>query len=340
MIRFIFLALFATKLFSTTLEDKISSLFIIGFNGEKAPKSIIEYIKKRELGGVILFSKNIKDPIQLKKLTSTLKNNSKSKLFIGVDEEGGLVQRLNSKNGFFDTPKAVDIPKLGQIKARSFYKKMAKMLHNEGINLNFAPVVDLALNKNNQVIYKYGRSFGSDPKVVEKYATIFIDQMKKEGVVSVLKHFPGHGSSTKDSHKGFVDVTNLYKKIELEPFLNIDANIIMTAHIFNKNIDPNYPATLSKKSIDILRSHGFDGVILSDDLQMGAIRKNYDLNQTLSLAINSGVNMLLFGNQLSKPIDIRTLVNRVKILVNSGKIDIKNIEKSYKRVKRLKEENL
>ncbi len=335
----VFLALlFTLSLKAITLEDKISSLFIIGFNGLMPPSSLLSYIGTHEIGGVILFSKNIKDKEQLKELCNLLQIESKSKLFIGVDEEGGLVQRLSSKNGFFDTPKPVDVAKLDKDRAKEIYAKMANILKDEGINLNFAPSVDLAINPKNQVIYKYGRSFGSNPKRVIEYANIFMKEMQKRAIISCIKHFPGHGSSLNDSHKGFVDVTNLWSKVELEPFFNLEPKMIMSAHIFNKKLDPIYPATLSKKTIDLLRDRGFDGVIISDDMQMRAISKNYDLNSSLRLAINSGIDMLLFGNQLSKPISIDSLVNRVKLLVKSGKISKNRIDEAYKRVVRLKGE--
>ncbi len=312
-------------------------MIIIGFEGEKVPKHLQGYIKANGIGGVILFSKNIKNPAQLKALTSDLVALD-STIMIATDQEGGLVQRLSSKNGFFDTPRPIMIAKLGEEKAKFYYKKMAKMLADSGINVNFAPCVDLAINPKNSVIYRYGRAFSANPKEVIAYADIFIQAMQEEGVLSVIKHFPGHGSSMGDSHQGFVDVSDSWKREELEPFFKLDAKAIMSAHIFNSHLDSNFPATLSKKSLSLLRGSGFEGIIISDDLQMGAIRKNYDLNSTLTHAINAGVDMLLFGNQLSRPIMIEDIVTRIMALIKAGKIDKTHILIANRHINAIKEE--
>ena len=319
-----------------SLKSLISHMIIIGFEGEKVPQSLKIYIKENGIGGVILFSKNIKNPKQLKALTSRLKSLD-STIMIATDQEGGLVQRLNSKNGFFDTPKPIVVAKSGIKEAEKSYTAMAKMLHKNGINVNFAPCVDLAKNPKNIVIYKYGRAFSQNPKEVIKYADIFIKAMEKEGVVSVIKHFPGHGSSLSDSHKGFVDVTDLWAHEELLPFIELKSQAVMSAHIFNKHLDPTYPATLSKKSIGLLRQSGFDGLVISDDLQMRAISDNFDLNTTLCKAINASVDILLFGNQLSKPIMIETLVAKIEALVKRGDITLARIEEANRRINKIKE---
>jgi beta-N-acetylhexosaminidase len=319
-----------------SLRESISNMFIIGFEGYEVPNKLKEFIKTNSLGGVILFSKNIKDPKSLKLLTTSLQSLNQDNLLIGVDEEGGFVSRLGQKDGFKKSPKAIDVANSGEEFAKKIYKDMAIMLKNSGINLNFAPCVDLAINPKNRVIVKYGRSFSSDENEVIKYASIFMNEMQKERVGSVIKHFPGHGSSLKDSHDGFVDVSDSWSKRELIVFFKLKPKAVMSAHIYNRHLDKDYPATLSKKTLDILRDNGFNGVIVSDDLQMGAIRKNFDLNETLSLAINSGVDLLLFGNQLSKPEDIEFLVSRVEELVKRGVIDKESIKKADIRIDKFK----
>ena len=335
MFRVFFLLLLANLLQASSLTSQISNMIIIGFEGEKLPQTLQSYIKENGLGGVILFSKNIKNPQQLKSLTTSLKACDET-IMIATDQEGGLVQRLGSKNGFFDTPKAIDVAKLGEENARKLYTKMAQMLAHAGINVNFAPSVDLAKNPKNKVIAKYGRAFSADPNEVIKYADIFIKAMEKEGVLSVIKHFPGHGSSLEDSHKGFVDVSESWGREELEPFLQLPSKAIMTAHIFNRHIDEKYPATLSKKTNAILRDSGFDGLLISDDLQMQAISKNYDLNTTLTKAINAGVDILLFGNQLAKPIMIESLVKNIEALVQNGEIKLSRIKEANRRINSVK----
>ncbi|SFV71345.1 Beta-hexosaminidase [hydrothermal vent metagenome] len=265
-------------------------------------------------------------------------------MLIAVDQEGGKVQRLKSKYGFYGKfPKASDIIKMNDKQIYSTYKKMSAELKSLGINYDLAPVVDLDINTKNHVIHGLGRSFGKSPKIVAKYASTFIDAMHKNGVLTSLKHFPGHGSSVGDTHKGFVDVTDLWQNSELKPYqlLKDKADTIMVAHVFNKRIDSKYPATLSYKTITrLLREKiGYKGVVITDDLHMGAIAQKYNLKQTLKLAINAGNDILLIGNQLSpKSISsTKKLVETIKALVHSREVKKSQIEKAYTRIHKLKE---
>jgi beta-N-acetylhexosaminidase len=340
-----------------TLDEKIGSMLMVGFLGTSAPENsqICKDIRNYNLAGVILFDvnpvnhsqpKNISTKNQVAKLTQELQACSKDgKLLISVDQEGGRVQRLKSKYGFYGKfPKAKDVSKMSDVSVRTHYNKMGAELNSVGINYNLAPDVDLAINKKNHVIYKLGRSYGADPKIVVKYSSIFMDAMHNNGVLTSLKHFPGHGSSLGDTHKGFVDVTKLWKKVELEPYRMLAQSTVidtvMVAHVFNKNIDSKYPATLSAKTVNgLLRQEfGFDGVVITDDLQMGAIQHKYGLKNTLKLAINAGNDILLFGNQLSvkSMVKTKTLVNTIKNMVSSGEISLVDIEKSNERLERLK----
>lgn len=341
-----------------TLDEKIGSMLMVGFMGTSVSQNsqICKDIKKYNLAGVILFDvnpvkhsepKNISSKQQVSRLTQELQSCSKDgKLLISVDQEGGKVQRLKSKYGFYGKfPKAKDVRKMSDAKVTQHYNTMGAELRSVGINYNLAPDVDLAINKRNHVIYKLGRSYGSDPKTVVKYSSIFMDAMHNNGVLTSLKHFPGHGSSLGDTHKGFVDVTKLWKKIELEPYRMLAQtaviDTVMVAHVFNKNLDTKYPATLSAKTVNGLlrQDFGFDGVVITDDLQMGAINKKYGLTNTLKLAINAGNDILLFGNQLSVKSMVKTenLVNTVKALISNGKVDLADIEKSNERLEKLKE---
>jgi len=337
------------------LEQKIGQMLMVGFHGTSAkPDSqICQDIKRYNLGAVILFDfnpvdkskpKNIANKAQVAQLTKELQACSRDgKLLIAVDQEGGRVQRLKSKYGFYGKfPKAADVVKSGTVQMKRTYAKMAKELREVGINYDLAPVVDLDINPKNHVIHGLGRSFGKDPQTVTKYASIFIDQMHKEGVLTSLKHFPGHGSSVGDTHKGFVDVTNLWKPVELEPYrlLNHKADTVMVAHVFNKKLDAQYPATLSQKTVNgLLRKElGFDGVVITDDLQMGAISKKYGLAKTVELAINAGDDILLFGNQLDpkKVVSTQTLVETIQQLIKQGKVSTTQVDKAYGRIQALK----
>jgi beta-N-acetylhexosaminidase len=219
---------------------------------------------------------------------------------------------------------------------------MAEELKSVGINFNLAPVVDLDINDKNHVIHGLKRSFGSDPKMVAKYAEVFIESMHKYHILTSLKHFPGHGSSVGDTHKGYVDVTKLWKKIELEPYrrLKDKADTVMVAHVFNKNLDSKYPATLSRKTVygKLRKELGYKGVVITDDLQMGAISQKYGLKNTLQLAINASDDILLFGNQLDpkKIVTTKKLVNTIITLVKEKKVSKASITNSYNRIQRLK----
>jgi len=185
--------LFISSLSAQSIESKISKMIVIGFDGYdlNASNKLFQY----PLGGVILFDKNIKNPQQLQTLTSKLKKYSKNRLLISVDEEGGLVSRLGKVEGFIKTPSAFKISKMGKKNAQKYYENMAKMLRDSGINCNLAPSVDLASNPQNSVIYKNKRAFSNVPQVVSDYAKIFIDEMHKQSILGVIKHFPGHGSA-------------------------------------------------------------------------------------------------------------------------------------------------
>ena len=345
MYKIIFIiSLFVNFSFAQNLQSKISNMIVIGFDGYDINKtsSLYKHLQKYPLGGVILFDKNIKNKTQLKNLTSQLNFYSKNNLLITIDEEGGKVSRLGKVDGFTKTPSAQQIALLGKQSAKKSYEKMALMLSDIGVNCNLAPSVDLAINPKNKVIVKNKRSFSKDQKVVSEYASIFIKEMQKQGVLSVIKHFPGHGSSLGDSHDGFVDVSESWSYLELVPFETLikskEAKMIMTAHIYNKNLDSIYPATLSYSTNQTLLREklGFDGVLISDDLQMGAISKNYTLSQTLKFSINSGVDLLLFANQIDKQISIKEIVYTVLKLINIGEIQIETINKANERIEKLK----
>ncbi len=336
------ISLFSKDFSKEEIEKLIGNMIILGFEGESVPKSLQKDIKKYHLGGVVLFGKNIKNPKQLKKLTFDLKKEAKYPLLICVDEEGGSVERLKGE-GFIRTPSADRVAKKGDLSyAKRVYFKLAKELKKEGFNCNFAPVLDLALNSKNLVIVKKGRSYGSDPKEVVKYAEIFIKELKSNQILPVLKHFPGHGSSFGDTHKGFTDISSTWRKKELLPYKRlIDENLadaVMVAHVFNDRLDSKYPATLSYRvATKLLREGlGFEGIVISDDMQMGAISKNYSLKDSVTLAINAGVDVLLFANQTKKRVKAKDIVEIVYKQIKNGKIDLKTILRANERIKRVK----
>ena len=337
------------------LKKQIGRMLVVGFSNEHINKDtqIVELIQKYDLGGVILFdkyyqrrsiTKNISSPKQLEELTSRLKKFSNKPLLIALDQEGGYVARMKHYYGFARIPSAKEISHIPYEDAQEFYSTQSKMLKKSGINCNFAPVVDLEVNLKNKVISKLERSFGSTSEKVTKYVKLLIEKQKKENIISVLKHFPGHGSSLGDSHKGFVDISNTWSKKELEPYQNLidsnDVDMIMTAHVFNSHLDATYPATLSYDINTKLLSEEmhYKGVIISDDLQMKAITQHYSLKDSVTLAINSGVDILLFGNQLQEQ-NIDDLVEVIYQEVKRGKISRERIQESNIRIKNLHTKN-
>ncbi|MEA3228621.1 MAG: glycoside hydrolase family 3 N-terminal domain-containing protein [Campylobacterota bacterium] len=332
------------------VKKQIGRMLIVGFDNRMVNKhsKIVQYIQKYDLGGVILFDKhfkyrgkvkNITSPQQLTRLTQRLKSFAHKPLLISIDQEGGKVARLKPKDGFIKVPSAFNISKMDVIKAKKTYDKQSKMLYNCGINCNFAPVVDLAVNPKNRVISGLQRSFGNLSSTT-KYAKIFIQSQKDNNIISVLKHFPGHGSSFGDSHKGFVDISKTWTTRELEPYKELmkDNNIdmIMTAHVFNSYLDKRYPATLSFKiNSELLRGKlNYKGLIVSDDMQMKAITKHYSLKQSVTLAINAGVDILLFGNQLATQ-DVDELVEVIYEQIKKGAIKYERILESNRRIENL-----
>jgi len=333
-------ALVAKEITEDDIKRMIGRMLVIGFDGTKVTKNsqILRDIQEYDLGGVILFdrdyktkkTKNITNPKQLAKLTKALKSFSKLPLMISVDQEGGKVARLKPKYGFAKIPSAFAMGKKSYKETVATYKTQAKMLNDAGINTNFAPVVDLAINPKNRVIVGLNRSFGKDTRQVVKYASIVINEQNREQILSVIKHFPGHGSSLGDSHEGFVDVSETWSPNELDPYKRLIAenrvDAIMTAHVFNNHIDKNHPATLSYNfNTQLLRNRlKFTGLIISDDMQMRAISDKYSLKERVTLAINAGVDMLLFGNQLDN-VSVSDLVDVILIQLKSGAIPMSKI---------------
>lgn len=343
------------------LRNEIGQMLIVGFRGTEVnnDSEIIKNINNLNLGGIILFdydvpsngeiTRNFKSKEQVTTLISDIKNLTNNNLFIAVDAEGGYVNRLKTKYGFKEIESAESIGKKSDEEIYNNSLLLAKELKNTGFNLNFAPVVDVNINPDNPVIGYLERSASSDPEQVYNYASIFIDAMHEKNILTAIKHFPGHGSSDKDSHLGLVDATETYNSTkELYPYEKLinDGNLdmIMTAHIVNQNIDKNNPATLSPIFLqEILKQDlGYSGIIVSDDMQMGAIVENYGLKEAIIKAINSGCNILIFSNnnQTYDEDIYKKAVDIIEDAVNNNLIDINKIEESYQKIQTLKNHNL
>jgi beta-N-acetylhexosaminidase len=332
------------------LDAKIGQMILIGVNGTDVDEQVLADVKSGKVGALIFFEKNIPNRpnafASVKKVTWTYQQAAPIPLFISIDQEGGKVNRLKEKYGFTRSITAASIGKYGSMDSVRFYAEAtAATLAGLGFNVNFAPTVDLAINKNNTVIVKPERSYSVNEDTVVMMAKEVVKEHRKFGVITALKHFPGHGSSREDTHFGVADVTNTWSERELEPFKILIkegyADGIMTSHIVNKNLDKSgLPGTLSKDILDgILRKKlGYNGVVFSDDMQMHAISKNYGLEETIRLAINAGVDVMCFSNNIQGS-DVRT-VDRVhaiiKQMVASGEITPERIDESYQRILQLK----
>ncbi len=337
------------------LKDTLGELFIIGFQGsEIEPAGELEYqLKTLKPGGIILFDRslsnpekggNITSPAQLRELTAHLHGLSSTPLLVCVDQEGGLVQRLNSTNGFLDTCSA---EKMGASETpgllRSEALRTAENLSRHGINVNFAPVVDLNINAGNPIIGKVERSFSTDPERVINCAEAWISCHRRHNVLSCLKHFPGHGSSAADSHLGFVDISSSWDPRELLPYRQlIDrtmADMVMVGHLYNHNLDPVFPATLSHRTVSgVLRGQlGFDGVVVTDDMQMKAITERYGFAEAICQSLEATIDMIVIGNNLEHRASLLDeAIEAVLTGIESGVVQEETISAALARIRHLK----
>ncbi len=340
---------------SFTLEEKIGQMLLLGFRGMEVTEdsAVIQHISTGKVGGVILFDydvirkvfdRNIASPEQVKRLNASLQAAAKKiPLFVSVDQEGGRVLRLKSKYGFPFIPSQRFLGDLNVPDSTRFYAALnAANLHALGFNLNFAPVVDLNLVTESGVIGYLDRSFSADPELVARHAGIVAGESFNHGVIPVLKHFPGHGSARDDSHYGITDVTDTWSETELIPYKRLFESgykgAVMTAHVFNRNLDPDYPATLSAAAMKLLRNDlGFEGVVFSDDMHMKAVSEQYGLEEAIILSIEAGVDVFCFGNNLLYDGDIPDKFREIVVnAVRSGRITEDRIEKSFGRITALK----
>ena len=347
-----------TKVVSATeeqLRQDIGEMLLVGFRGTTLTEKshIIRDITEYHVGNIILFEydaptgtrhRNIQSPTQLKQLCSDLQKYAGGNLLIGVDQEGGNVARLRTKDGFPATLSAQASAQAGEKSVVENALVIAQELSEAGINLNFAPCVDVNTNPNCPIIGKLGRSFSSDPDIVAHYASLWIGVQKKEGIVSCLKHFPGHGSASGDTHAGLVDVTKTWQDSELQPYIelinNSEVEMIMVAHVINQQLGDDLPASLSPLTVkEKLRNElGFKGVVVTDDLAMGAITKQYGFEEALKMAIQAGCDMLCLSNNGTSydPDMVPHAVNTIIEFVNNGELSADDIHAAAQRIRALK----
>lgn len=356
---FVFLSINNNFYFSEkeySLDEKIGEMIVLGFRGLSVDESskIIKDINSYNIGGIILFDydvplktfeRNIESPEQTKKLIENIKQLTRKDLFVAVDVEGGYVNRLKPRYGFIELDSAQSMENLDSTEIFLKINPIAEQLETLGFNLNFAPVVDVNVNPENPVIGGIERSYSANPEKVYTQSKIFIEAMRKNNIISSIKHFPGHGSSKDDSHLGLVDITETYQKEEeLYPYRklieNREIDMVMTAHVINKEIDEKYPATLSPLFLQsILRNElNFNGVIVSDDMQMGAIVDHFGFEEAVIKSINAGCNLLIFSNNGQEYVDniAEKAFQAIKNAVESGEISEDKIDESFDKIRELK----
>jgi beta-N-acetylhexosaminidase len=323
---------------------------IVGWRGDTFDPAdpLMRAVAAGRVAGVILFNRdmitgqarNIRSPEQLRRLTADLQGAAPGPLIIAIDQEGGAVQRLSAAAGFVETPSAADLGQGSLEAAEEAFDWQAAQLAAMGITLNFAPVVDLALNPTNPIIAGKGRSFGEGPAQVTIMARLGLAAHRRHGVAACLKHFPGHGSSREDSHLGLTDVTDVWQPQELQPYRDLaaEAPSVLVAHVMHRRLDPDRPATLSPTVIgELLREQiGFDGAVISDDMQMGAITAAWPFPESAIGALVAGCDLLIYGNNLQWSSTIVDDLDRaVTAALEAGQLTQAQLDQAWQRIRRL-----
>lgn len=321
------------------IKKLVGQLFIVGFDGYSVPTDFRKAMLNYNIGGVIYFKRNVQSPAQLAELSNEIQfscRGSSTPLFIAIDHEGGEIDRLGEPFTKFPGNKY-----LGEINSPMITFECGLVLGKElkavGINMNLAPVVDVYTNPKNNVIKN--RAFSSDPEICAKLGSAMSKGIQKAGVIAVAKHFPGHGGVTEDSHSVLPKLEKTIEeleKVELVPFRRVIRSRIegiMTAHILNTSIDAKYPATLSKATIDGLlrKTLRFSKLVITDDLEMGAISNEFGKEEAAILAIEAGCDCLLYDKEI--PVDV---IEALIKAVEQKRIPIERIIESQNRINAIK----
>jgi beta-N-acetylhexosaminidase len=331
----------------------VAGLIVVGFRGTRLRDApwVTTALADLGLGGVILFDqdtltggpRNVASPAQVARLTADLRAAAAGReLIIAVDQEGGRVTRLSEADGFPAVASEAEIGQGTVADARRWARTIARTLADSGIGLNLAPVVDLDVNPGNPAIGALGRSFSADPDVVVEMAGIEIRAHRSLGVRTTLKHFPGIGSATGNTDNGIVDVTDTWTRHELDPFRRLIGaglpDVVMAAHVINRRLAADGPTSLSRAVVTtLLRDElGWDGPVITDDLQAKAITDAYGLDRAAALALGAGNDLILIANQQAYDEQVvGRVVDAVVAAVGAGTLAAGRIDEAWRRVQRL-----
>ncbi|MFC4779384.1 glycoside hydrolase family 3 protein [Paenibacillus sp. GCM10023252] len=333
-----------TDIASWTVRDKVGQLFVCGFHGHTASEGLCELIEQYGLGGTIYFSRNIMNAEQVHTLSSSIQkvaeDAGRPPLFTAIDQEGGMVARL--VEGVTLMPGNMALGATGSDEgARETARVCGEELRLLGVNMNYAPCLDVNNNPNNPVINV--RSYSDRPDLVSRLGTAAVLGYQSAGIAATVKHFPGHGDTDVDSHRDLPVVAHSRERldaVELVPFraaISAGADVIMTAHVCLPVLDPSgVPSTLSEPVITgLLREElGYDGVVVTDCLEMNAIDTFYGPEQGAVMALKAGADMVLVSHTLEKQ---RAAIEAVIAAVESGELPLSRVEEAAGRVLRLKE---
>lgn len=323
-----------------SLEEKIGQLLIVGVEGLNFSEKEDYQLKTNKVGGFILFSRNIEEEGQFLKLLNQLKlgNNKDIPLFLAIDEEGGMVSRLSSLYGNLPDAKALGDLDLEDI-SYEYGTILGKRLKGLGLNLNFAPILDINSNSSNPVIGR--RAFSHRADMVIKHGMEVIKGLEDENIIPTVKHFPGHGDTSVDSHVS-LPLVNKSKadllQMELKPFIKAideDIDMIMIAHILYPKLDPDNPSTMSGPIIkNLLRDElGYKNIIISDDMTMGAISENYSIGEASVKFLKNGGDILLICHGEDNP---SLVIGAIKEALEKKELTMEDIDDKVYRILSLK----
>jgi len=322
------------------LEEKIGQMIFAGVSGTTMDTGAQKLINQLHVGGIIFYKNNFENPTQTVELVNQIKaeNSSNIPLFLGVDQEGGRVIRLPGALTNFPPNKQI-----GEVNNSEFSYKIGRLLGYElkefGLNLDFAPVLDINSNPNNPVIGD--RSFGNNLEIVSKLGIETMKGIQSQKVIPTIKHFPGHGDTSVDSHLELPIVNKTLKelmKLELIPFkraMDEGAEVVMVAHMLIPKLDKNNPASMSKVVMtDVLRKQlGFTGVIITDDMTMGAIVEHFDIGKAAVESVKAGSDIILVGHGYD---NVDKIQSALKSAIEKGEISKQRINESVERIIKLK----